>query len=93
MRDIHNAIVQCISDTLADLKKSNTTVRPCYSYANTAAAHALRQLDLDDLKIENTYFRSFDSLVRRQLDPVWHKVAPKTKQLVADLATLRRLLT
>jgi hypothetical protein len=31
-------------------------------------------------------------MVRRQLDPVWHKVGPKTKQLVSDLATLRQLL-
>ena len=30
--------------------------------------------------------------MRRQLDPVWHRVGPRTKQLVGDLATLRRLL-
>jgi hypothetical protein len=41
MRDIHNAIVQCISDTLAELKKSNTSVCPCYSYVNGTAAHPL----------------------------------------------------
>lgn len=51
------------------------------------------QLDLDDLSIDNAYFRSFDMIVRRMLDPVWHKVGPRTKQLVGDLATLRRLLT
>lgn len=53
----------------------------------------LPQLDLDDFNVENAYFRSFDSIVRRQLDPVWHKVGLKTKQLVSDLATLRSLLT
>lgn len=50
------------------------------------------QLELDDFNVENAYFRSFDVIVRRQLDPVWHKVGPKTKQLVNDLSTLRRLL-
>ncbi|EPQ51671.1 hypothetical protein GLOTRDRAFT_117975 [Gloeophyllum trabeum ATCC 11539] len=74
MKDIHGAIVQCMSTTLAELKRSNTT------------------LDLDDINVENAYFRSFDAIVRKQLDPVWHKVGPKTKQLVSDLATLRRLL-
>ena len=49
-------------------------------------------MDLDDLNVDNAYFRSFDILVRRQLDSVWHRVGPKTKQLVSDLATLRRLL-
>ncbi|KAG8220668.1 hypothetical protein J3R82DRAFT_2951 [Butyriboletus roseoflavus] len=75
MSAIHHAIVQCMTTTLSELKRSNTS------------------LDLDDLTIESAYFRSFDAVVRRQLDPVWHKVGPKTKQLVSDLATLRRLLT
>ncbi|KAI0797280.1 hypothetical protein BC629DRAFT_1581635 [Irpex lacteus] len=74
MAEIHNAIVQCMSTTLSELKRSNTT------------------LDLDDLNVENAYFKSFDIVVRRQLDSVWHKVGPRTKQLVSDLATLRRLL-
>ena len=55
-------------------------------------SHGPLQLDLDDFSVENAYFRSFDIIVRRQLDVVWHKVGPKTKQLVNDLATLRRLL-
>jgi hypothetical protein len=55
-------------------------------------SHVHLQLELDDLNVENAYFRSFDVLVRRQLDPVWHKAGPKTKQLVNDLGTLRRLL-
>lgn len=51
-----------------------------------------QKLDLDELNVENAYFRSFDLIVRRQLDPVWHKVGPKTKQLVNDLSILRQLL-
>lgn len=72
--EIHHAIIQCMTTTLSELKRSNTS------------------LELDDFNVENAYFRSFDVIVRRQLDPVWHKVGPKTKQLVNDLSTLRRLL-
>ncbi|GAA5943954.1 ssDNA endodeoxyribonuclease RAD1 [Sporobolomyces koalae] len=50
-------------------------------------------LEVDDLTVENALFRSFDSLVRAQLDQVWHKVGPKTKGLVSDLTTLRKLQT
>ncbi|KAF8999609.1 hypothetical protein BDQ17DRAFT_1499549 [Cyathus striatus] len=74
MADIHTAIIQCMSSTLAELRRSNT------------------KLDLDDISLQNAYFRSFDMVVRRQLDPIWHKVGPKTKQLVSDLGVLRRLL-
>ncbi|KAK9076608.1 hypothetical protein SSX86_004942 [Deinandra increscens subsp. villosa] len=37
-------------------------------------------------------FKSFDEIVRRQLDPIWHTLGKKTKQLVSDLRTLRKLL-
>ncbi|KAJ7616307.1 hypothetical protein DFH06DRAFT_1239050 [Mycena polygramma] len=74
MADIHHAIIQCMTATLGELKRSNST------------------LDLDDFNVENAYFRSFDLVVRRQLDTVWHKTGPKTKQLVTDLGILRRLL-
>ncbi|KAJ7889609.1 hypothetical protein B0H13DRAFT_2041364 [Mycena leptocephala] len=74
MADIHHAILQCMTATLGELKRSHST------------------LDLDDFNVENAYFRSFDVVVRRQLDSVWHKIGPKTKQLVTDLGILRRLL-
>ncbi|GAA5837199.1 hypothetical protein JCM5353_001595 [Sporobolomyces roseus] len=50
-------------------------------------------LEVEELTVENALFRSFDSLVRAQLDQVWHKVGAKTKSLVADLTTLRKLQT
>ncbi|KAL0961548.1 hypothetical protein HGRIS_006487 [Hohenbuehelia grisea] len=74
MEDIHHAVIECMTLTLAELKRSNTAI------------------DLDDFNVENAYFRSFELVVRKQLDSVWHKVGPRTKQLVNDLGTLRRLL-
>jgi DNA excision repair protein ERCC-4 len=91
MKEIHGGLVQCMSMTLAELKRSNTTVG--IFFLSRFQVFTFSQLDLDDLNVENAYFRSFDAIVRRQLDPVWHKVGPRTKQLVSDLATLRRLLS
>lgn len=42
--------------------------------------------------MEKALFKSFDVIIRRQLDPIWHRVSSKTKQLVGDLKTLRNLL-
>lgn len=42
--------------------------------------------------MEKALFKSFDVIIRRQLDPIWHRVSAKTKQLVGDLKTLRSLL-
>eukprot|EP00850_Spirogloea_muscicola_P019869 SM000201S05925 [mRNA] locus=s201:168274:173629:+ [translate_table: standard] len=49
------------------------------------------KLDIEELTVENGLFKSFDEDVRRQLDPVWHTIGRKAKQLVADLKTLRKL--
>ncbi|MED6157848.1 DNA repair endonuclease uvh1 [Stylosanthes scabra] len=50
------------------------------------------KVDVEDLTVENGLFKSFDEIVRRQLDPIWHTLGLKTKQLVSDLKTLRKLL-
>ncbi|KAM3586780.1 DNA repair protein RAD16 [Umbelopsis sp. WA50703] len=50
-------------------------------------------VDLQEFTVENSMFKSFDTIIRRQLDPNWHRVSIKTKQLVADLKLLRQLLT
>lgn len=49
------------------------------------------KLDVDDLTLENGLFKSFDEIIRRQLDPIWHTLSRKIKQLVSDLKTLRKL--
>jgi len=51
-----------------------------------------QNLDVSGLTVENGLFRSFEVTLRRQLDPLWHKVGRKTKQLVYDVGVLRRLL-
>ncbi|KAF8310984.1 hypothetical protein DL93DRAFT_2061523 [Clavulina sp. PMI_390] len=100
----HNAVQEELKRRKADIvefhqplnesmKSIHHAILQCMQATLSELKKSNTTLDLEDLKIENTYFRSFDALVRRQLDPVWHKVGPKTKQLVSDLATLRRLLS
>ncbi|KAI0365205.1 hypothetical protein BV20DRAFT_954830 [Pilatotrama ljubarskyi] len=84
--ELHQEMTEAMSEIHHAIVQCMTTTLSELKRANT-------QLDLDDLAIDNAYFRSFDMVVRRMLDPVWHKVGPRTKQLVSDLATLRRLLT
>ncbi|KAH7903238.1 hypothetical protein BJ138DRAFT_1020950, partial [Hygrophoropsis aurantiaca] len=78
MRDIHNALLACITATLDEIGRG-----------------VPGGLDLplqDTLTLTATYSRSFDALVRRHLDSVWHKVGPRTRALVADLGVLGRVL-
>lgn len=52
-----------------------------------------KALDASELTMERALLKSFGSSIRRQLDPLWHKLPVKTKQLVGDLTTLRQLLS
>jgi DNA excision repair protein ERCC-4 len=74
MRDIQNAIMECVEVSIGELKKSNTG------------------LEMEDWNVDSALFKQFDLVVRRQLDPVWHRVSWKTKQIVNDLTVLRGML-
>ncbi|TDH72931.1 hypothetical protein CCR75_008688 [Bremia lactucae] len=51
-----------------------------------------KALDAADLTMDKALAKSFSNYIRRQLDPLWHKLPIKIKQLVGDLSTLRQLL-
>ncbi|KAJ1675673.1 DNA repair protein RAD16, partial [Spiromyces aspiralis] len=74
------------------MDKMQQAVLDCLKACLSELRQGTRLLDEDELKVENALFRAFDHIVRRQLAPHWHRVSRRTKQLVEDLSTLRRLL-
>jgi len=69
-----------------------TAIMECLEATLGELKRSSATIDIEDFSVDNAIFRSFDIMVRRQLDPVWHRVGPKTKQLVSDLTTLRSLM-
>lgn len=49
-------------------------------------------LEMEDWNLDSAMHRSFDTIVRRQLDPVWHRTSFRTRQIVRDLTQLRNIL-
>lgn len=49
-------------------------------------------LETEEITVENALAKSFHKLLQIQLDPVWNRLSAKTKQLVADLKTLRSVV-
>ncbi|KAI9370672.1 hypothetical protein BJX61DRAFT_80683 [Aspergillus egyptiacus] len=74
MREIQNAVLECVELCIGELKKANTG------------------LDMADWTLDSALHRSFDIAIRRQLDPMWHRVSFRTKQIVSDLSDLRAIL-
>ncbi|RFU33567.1 hypothetical protein B7463_g2808, partial [Scytalidium lignicola] len=74
MRDIQNAIMECVEVSISELKKGNTG------------------LEMEDWNVDSALHNQFDLIIRRQLNPVWHRTSWKTKQIVNDLSVLRGML-
>ncbi|KAG6006181.1 hypothetical protein E4U21_007291 [Claviceps maximensis] len=75
IKDIQNAIMECVEVSIHELKKGNSG------------------LEMEDWHLDSALLKNFDVIVRRQLDPNWHRVSWKTRQIVNDLTVLRGLLT
>ncbi|KAL1894805.1 DNA repair protein RAD16 [Ceratocystis pirilliformis] len=49
-------------------------------------------LDLEEWDARTVMLQNFDVMIRRQLEPNWHRISNKTRRIVADLTVLRALL-
>ena len=76
MRDIQNAILDATESCLVELKRSLVGLG----------------LDIEDWSVDSALHREFDKILRRQLDPLWHRISRKARQIVGDIALLRQLL-
>ncbi|MCJ1352945.1 MAG: hypothetical protein MMC33_002929 [Icmadophila ericetorum] len=74
MREIQNAILECVEVSIGELRKAGTG------------------LELDDWTLDSALHKNFDVIIRRQLDPIWHRISSRTRQIVNDLTVLRSIL-
>ncbi|KAF1977953.1 DNA repair endonuclease XPF [Bimuria novae-zelandiae CBS 107.79] len=74
MRDIQNAVLECVEASISELRRSNSGI------------------EMEDWTLDSALHRNFDTIIRRQLDPVWHRTTFKTRQVVRDLTLLRTIL-
>ncbi|KAK7513725.1 hypothetical protein IWZ03DRAFT_315582 [Phyllosticta citriasiana] len=49
-------------------------------------------LDMEEWTLDSALQKNFDVIIRRQLDPVWHRTSFRTRQIVRDLSLLRHIL-
>ena len=72
--------------------KIQQAVLDCVELCISELRKANSGLDLEDWSVDSALHQNFDSMVRRQLDPVWHRVSFRTRQIARDLTTLREIL-
>ncbi|SAM07091.1 hypothetical protein [Absidia glauca] len=75
-----------------DMEKIQQGLIECMEATLAEVRKSNQRVNVPEYTFENSLFKSFDAIVRQQLDPIWHQVPASTKQLVGDLKVLRQLL-
>ncbi|KAK9449553.1 uncharacterized protein V1518DRAFT_416320 [Limtongia smithiae] len=78
MREIQTALLECIEACTRELRR---------------ATASLLDLDDDEWAVETALSATFQQRIMRQLDPVFHRLSGRTKQIISDIGTLRQLLS
>lgn len=74
------------------MKEIQTAVLECVEVSISELRKGNTGIEMEDWNLDTALHRSFDTIVRRQLDPVWHRTSFRTKQIVRDLSLLRTIL-
>lgn len=74
------------------MKAIQSAVMECVEVSIHELKKGSTGLDMEDWTLDSALTKNFDVIIRRQLDPNWHRVSWKTKQIVGDLTVLRGLL-
>ncbi|KAI0838243.1 DNA repair protein [Hypoxylon sp. FL0890] len=74
------------------MREIQTAIMECVEVSIHELKKGNTGLEMDDWNLDSALLKNFDVMVRRQLDPNWHRVSWKTKQIVSDLTVLRGLL-
>jgi DNA excision repair protein ERCC-4 len=85
MKRIQNALFVSINTCLQELRKASPT-----HFENNHNGNGNK--NNDPWSFENSLFQEFDQQLRFKLDSDWHRLSYRTKQIVSDLGTLRKLL-
>lgn len=78
-----------MSDAMLDIQNA---VLECVEVSIAELRKANAGLEVEEWTLDSALHRNFDIIIRRQLDPVWHRISWRTKQIASDLTALRTIL-
>ncbi|XP_071117720.1 DNA repair endonuclease XPF-like [Haliotis cracherodii] len=99
----HASVVSCMEKHKVDVIELQVQMTSTMTACQTALLDLINAcvnelkrctpaIDTDEITVENALAKAFDRAIRQQLDPIWHQLGAKSRQLVSDLKTLRLIL-
>jgi len=86
-------VVEIHLQLTAMMQDIQTAVLDLISFTLKEVKRLNPNLNSEELTVENSMSKSFHKILQRELDPVWHQLSGKSRQLVSDLKTLRLVLS
>lgn len=85
-------IIELEVDMTPDMMTIQQAVIECIEASIGELRKANTGVEMDDWTADSALHKNFDAIIRRQLDPVWHRISWRTKEIANDLTTLRNIL-
>lgn len=79
-----------MTDAMRDIQLA---VLECVEVSISELKKANSGIEMEDWTLDSALHKNFDTIIRRQLDPVWHRTSYRTRQIVRDLTLLRTILS
>ncbi|KAJ2211451.1 DNA repair protein RAD16 [Coemansia sp. RSA 1813] len=73
------------------MEELQQAVLDCLSAMISELSSSTKLLDPESINVESCLFRYFDAMVKRMLAPYWHRLSLRTRTMVGDLASLRKI--
>lgn len=87
-----SSVIEIEVELTESMKQIQTVIMACIEECLGRIKKLYAQIDIDFWNLDSAMSQNFDFIVRKQMDPIWHRLSSKTKRDVFDLTTLRQLL-
>ncbi|KAJ1988666.1 DNA repair protein RAD16 [Coemansia spiralis] len=84
-------VVELRQPQTRSMEELQQAVLDCLSAMISELSSATKLLDTEAINVESCLFRYFDAMIKRQLDPYWHRLSPRVRAMVTELASLRKI--
>ncbi|KAF2453405.1 hypothetical protein BDY21DRAFT_366959 [Lineolata rhizophorae] len=85
-------VIELVIDMTDNMRAIQNAILECIEVSIQELKKSNSGIEMEDWNTDSALHKNFDVIVRRQLDPVWHRTSFRTRQIVRDLTLLRTIL-
>jgi DNA excision repair protein ERCC-4 len=88
-----NEVIEISVELSDSMKQMQSAIMECMEACISQVKRISAQLDTENWNLDVALTRDIVTMMRLQLDPIWHRISWRTKQVIRDLSILKQLLS